>query len=91
MFEIDPARCTECVGFHATEQCAAVCPVDVCVPDPERIESEATLFERAQKLHPKLAATLEISPATSRFGAAEQDQAQQTPDPSAGSGATRIR
>ena len=28
IFEIDPALCTECVGFHGQEQCAAVCPVD---------------------------------------------------------------
>ena len=26
-------KCTECVGFHEEPQCAAVCPVDCCVPD----------------------------------------------------------
>jgi len=66
-FEIDPQRCTECVGFHAEEQCAAICPVDCCEPDPERVESEAMLLERARKLHPERAASLTLGPATSRF------------------------
>ncbi len=67
IYVIDPSRCTECVGFHAVEQCAAVCPVAVCVPDPGRVEYETDLFERAKKLHPERAATLELGPATSRF------------------------
>ncbi len=67
VFVIDPARCTECVGFHAVEQCAAVCPVDVCVPDADHVEREADLFERAKKLHPERAASLELGPKTSRF------------------------
>ncbi len=51
IFVIDPARCTECVGYHAKQQCEAVCPIDqCCVPDPERVETEAVLFERALKL-----------------------------------------
>jgi ferredoxin len=49
-FVIDPALCSECVGFHDTEQCAAVCPVDCCVPDPNRVETEPTLFASAQKI-----------------------------------------
>ena len=52
IYIIDPALCTECVGFHDEEACAAVCPVDCCVPDPERAETEAALLERAKKLHP---------------------------------------
>ena len=67
LYEIDPARCTECVGFHAEEQCAAVCPVACCVPDPLRVESEDLLFERAKKLHPERAASLTLGPETSRF------------------------
>jgi ferredoxin len=53
LFVIDPRRCTECVGFHDTEQCAAVCPTDACLPDPDRQESEDTLLARAKRLHPK--------------------------------------
>lgn len=67
IFEIDPALCTECVGFHAREQCAAVCPVDCCLPDPERVETEAELFARARKIHPDQAGKLVLSPETSRF------------------------
>lgn len=52
MYVIDPERCTECVGFHDEEQCASVCPVDSCLPDPDRVEDEATLLARAKRLHP---------------------------------------
>ncbi len=45
-------KCTECVGHFDREQCAVVCPVDCCVPDPERVETEEVLMERAKKLHP---------------------------------------
>jgi ferredoxin len=52
IYVIDPERCTECVGFHDEEQCASVCPVDVCLPDPDREEEEDVLLTRARKLHP---------------------------------------
>jgi ferredoxin len=52
IFYIVPEKCTECVGFFDQEACAAVCPVDCCVPDPQRPESEAALLERARALHP---------------------------------------
>jgi len=66
-FVIDPALCSECVGFHDTEQCAAVCPVDCCVPDPNLVETEPALFDRAQKIHPDRASELVLGPQTSRF------------------------
>ena len=53
VFVIDPQLCTECVGFHDYEACAAVCPVDCCVTDPNNIESEQVLVERARALHPE--------------------------------------
>ncbi len=53
IFVIDPALCTECVGFHDEEACAAVCPVDCCIPDPDNVEAEGDLLLRAQKLHPQ--------------------------------------
>jgi NAD-dependent dihydropyrimidine dehydrogenase PreA subunit len=53
VYVIDPLLCTECVGFHDYEACAAVCPVDVCVTDPNNIESEAVLIARARALHPE--------------------------------------
>jgi NAD-dependent dihydropyrimidine dehydrogenase PreA subunit len=53
VFVIDPQLCTECVGFHDYEACAAVCPVDCCVTDPNNIESEEALVVRARALHPE--------------------------------------
>ncbi len=50
-YYIAPDKCTECVGFHEEPQCAAVCPVDCCVPDPEREESEEVLLARKARLH----------------------------------------
>jgi len=42
-YEINPDRCTECVGHFDTPQCVEVCPVD-CIPrDPNRLETEAEL------------------------------------------------
>jgi Pyruvate/2-oxoacid:ferredoxin oxidoreductase delta subunit len=52
VYVIDPLLCTECVGFHDYEACAAVCPVDCCVTDPNNIESEEALIARARALHP---------------------------------------
>ena len=49
---IDPDRCTECVGFYDEQQCALVCPVDACVPDPDRRESREELKAKYQRLHP---------------------------------------
>jgi hypothetical protein len=51
-YYIAPAKCTECVGFYDHEACAAVCPVDCCIPDPANLESEGALLARARKLHP---------------------------------------
>jgi ferredoxin len=41
-----PGKCTECKGFHDEPQCAAVCPVDCCIPDDEHVETEETLLSR---------------------------------------------
>jgi NAD-dependent dihydropyrimidine dehydrogenase PreA subunit len=53
VYVIDPLLCTECVGFHDYEACAAVCPVDVCVTDPNNIETEDALIARARTIHPQ--------------------------------------
>ena len=50
-YYIVPDKCTECKGFHEEPQCAAVCPVDCCVPDPEREESDEVLLGRKDRLH----------------------------------------
>jgi ferredoxin len=53
IFYIVPSKCTECVGFYDHEACAAVCPVDCCVPDPNIVETEQVLLQRARALHPE--------------------------------------
>ena len=51
IYVIDPVLCTECVGFHDYEACAAVCPVDCCVTDPNNVETEEVLIGRAREIH----------------------------------------
>jgi ferredoxin len=43
IYEIDPNKCTECVGHFDEPQCQQVCPVD-CIPvNPDLIESKEQL------------------------------------------------
>jgi len=50
IFEIDPDRCTECVGHFDEPQCQIVCPVD-CIPvNPERTESTEALLQKYETL-----------------------------------------
>lgn len=50
IYEIDPNRCTECVGHFDMPQCQEVCPVD-CIPlDLEHQESREELLEKYQRL-----------------------------------------
>ncbi|MBW8051203.1 MAG: ferredoxin [Cytophagales bacterium] len=44
-------KCTECNGFHEEPQCAAVCPVDCCIPDPDHEETEEVLLGKKAFLH----------------------------------------
>ena len=50
-YYITPDKCTECVGFHEEPQCAAVCPVDCCIPNEKIEEEEEILLEKQKKLH----------------------------------------
>ena len=65
-YYIVPQKCTECVGHFDQEQCAAVCPVDCCIPDPNIVETEEVLMARAKELHPTKEFA-ELSAANSRF------------------------
>ena len=53
IYYISPDKCTECIGFHEEPQCAAVCPVDCCVPDESHVETEAVLLEKQRFMHPE--------------------------------------
>lgn len=50
-YYIVPTKCTECTGFHEEPQCAAVCPVDCCVADPDNEEEEEDLQAKKMWLH----------------------------------------
>jgi len=44
IYEIDPTKCTECIGHYDEPQCVEVCPVD-CIPgDPDNEETEGELM-----------------------------------------------
>ncbi|HEX9390566.1 MAG TPA: YfhL family 4Fe-4S dicluster ferredoxin [Usitatibacteraceae bacterium] len=46
IYEINPVKCTECVGHFDKPQCQEVCPVD-CIPlDPDFVESKEQLFAK---------------------------------------------
>jgi ferredoxin len=52
-YVIDPDKCTECVGAYSSSQCAEICPVDACQPDPDHQESKEQLLEKWKGLHPE--------------------------------------
>ncbi len=50
IYEIDPNKCTECVGHFDEPQCQQVCPVE-CIPrDPDRLETQEVLMHRYRLL-----------------------------------------
>ena len=50
IYEIDPYKCTECVGHFDKPQCQIVCPVE-CIPlNPAWLETKEQLMEKYQKL-----------------------------------------
>ena len=50
IYEIDPSKCTQCVGHYDEPQCQQVCPVD-CIPvDPDNVESEQQLMQKYRTL-----------------------------------------
>ena len=50
IYEIDPDKCTECVGHYDEPQCVEVCHVD-CIPkDPDHVETEDQLMEKYKRL-----------------------------------------
>ncbi|MEQ1602427.1 MAG: YfhL family 4Fe-4S dicluster ferredoxin [Methylophilaceae bacterium] len=53
-YEIDPDRCTECVGHFQESQCQSICPIqrtEQCiVRNPDRIETLDELEAKAKRL-----------------------------------------
>lgn len=52
VYTIDPAKCTECVGWFDSPRCVEVCPVDCCILAPNHKESREQLLDKWRKLHP---------------------------------------
>ena len=50
IYEIDPDKCTECVGFYDAPTCMSVCPIDCIIKDPEHEEDHDTLYAKFVKL-----------------------------------------
>ena len=50
IYEIDPHKCTECVGHFDEPQCVQVCPV-ACIPvNPAHVETKEQLLEKYRRL-----------------------------------------
>ena len=50
IYQINPDKCTECVGHYDEPQCRKVCPVE-CIPnDPRRVESHEMLHAKYVRL-----------------------------------------
>jgi len=52
IYVIDAAKCTECVGNFESPKCAEICPVDCCVADPNKQESQEQLLDKWKGMHP---------------------------------------
>ena len=50
IYEIDPSKCTECVGHFDEPQCIVVCPVECIEVDASRPETHEQLLARYRKL-----------------------------------------
>ena len=50
--EIDPDKCTECVGVCPNPLCVDVCSVNAPIPDPDHHESREELLSKWKAIHP---------------------------------------
>lgn len=64
IYEIDPSKCTECVGHYDEPQCQQVCPVS-CIPfHPEWRESKEELMAKYLRLQAQHAEATQVPPST---------------------------
>jgi ferredoxin len=45
-FEIEPSKCTECIGHFTKSQCIEVCPINCIILDPSNIETKEQLIDK---------------------------------------------
>ena len=50
IYQINPDKCTECVGHYDEPQCVVVCPVECIDPDPANPESQEALLAKLARL-----------------------------------------
>ena len=50
IYQIDPDKCTECVGHYDQPTCVSVCPIDCIKKDPNNVESLDQLAEKFIRL-----------------------------------------
>ncbi|GLX81379.1 YfhL family 4Fe-4S dicluster ferredoxin [Thalassotalea eurytherma] len=51
VYEIDPDKCTECVGHYDDPTCVSVCPIDCIIKDPDNVEDEEQLLGKFLLMH----------------------------------------
>lgn len=51
IYEIDPDRCTECIGYYDEPTCVKVCPIDCIISDPDHVEDETSLVKKFELLY----------------------------------------
>ena len=81
IYEIDPHKCTECVGHFDEPQCVQICPV-ACIPvNPAHVESRETLWQKFERLTAAKAAV--VAPSSPSSAAPRDPAGSGTPGPSA--------
>ncbi|AFJ43702.1 YfhL family 4Fe-4S dicluster ferredoxin [Francisella orientalis] len=45
-YEINPDKCTECVGHFEESQCTKVCPIRCIITDPNHVETQQQLLAK---------------------------------------------
>lgn len=53
IYEIEPSKCTQCVGHYDVPQCQQVCPVDCILIDKANPETQEQLLEKYRQLTAK--------------------------------------
>lgn len=50
-YEIDPNKCTECVGYYDHSTCQRVCPIqNAIIADPEHVETQEELLAKFERI-----------------------------------------
>ena len=51
VYELDPNKCTECIGHYDKPTCVSVCPIDCIKPDGNHVETEEALLAKFFSMH----------------------------------------